>query len=102
MPQRDAPAVFGRYWRDSRLAATRNGKYGGESRKPIRGGRSAAAARHLERGADAVRRHEAELARGVGVAAAGDEHRAEPAERRLARRPVARTAAADGSAAPPR
>ena len=48
----------------------------------------AAAARHRQRRADVVHRHEAELPRGVGVAAAGDEHRAEPAERRVARAPA--------------
>ena len=57
----------------------------------------AAAAGHRERRADAVHRHEAELARRVRVAAAGDQHRAEPAERRRRRRSRRGTARADGS-----
>ena len=46
------------------------------------------AAGHLERRGDAVRRDEAELPRGSRVAAAGDEHGAEPVERRAAGIPV--------------
>ena len=59
--------------------------------------------RHRQRRADAVRRDEAELAGGGRVAAAGDEHGAEPVERGLAGVPVgereqrvARAAAAVG------
>jgi hypothetical protein len=40
----------------------------------MRGGRVDAASGHLERGADPVRRHKPELARGRRIAAAGDEH----------------------------
>ena len=43
---------------------------------------------HVQRGADAVRRDEAELPCDRGVAAAGDQHRPEPLERRAARLPV--------------
>src|SRR5690348_2141075 len=43
----------------------------------------------VERGVDAVHGHEAELADGRRVPGACDEHRAEAAERRLARVPVA-------------
>ena len=46
----------------------------------------AAPAGHRERRADAVHRDEAELAGRVGVAAAGDQHRAEPADARRRRR----------------
>src|SRR5712692_10374684 len=50
--------------------------------------RRAALLRHLQRGSDAVHWDEAERARRVVVAAAGNEHRAEAVERRLARAPV--------------
>ena len=46
--------------------------------------------------------HEAELPRRRRVAAAGDEHGAEPAERRLAARSSRGTAAADGTVRPAR
>ena len=69
-------------------ARTRSGKYGGESRKPMRQRAAGAAARHLHGRADAVRRDEPERARRVVVATAGDEHLAEPSERRRARAPV--------------
>ena len=47
----------------------------------------AAAARHLERGAEAVRRDEAELPCGLRVAAARDQDRAEPVRRGVAGAP---------------
>ena len=47
-----------------------------------------AAVGHLQRGRKAAGGDEAELARGDRVAAAGDDHRAEPAERGRAPRPV--------------
>src|SRR5262249_10126918 len=47
----------------------------------------AAPARHLERGSEAVDRDVAELPRGLRVAAAGDEHGAEPVRGRVARAP---------------
>ena len=71
-----------------RHARTRSGKYGGESRKPIRERAAGAACAICTCRADAVRRDEPERARRVVVAAAGDEHLAEPAERRAARAPV--------------
>ena len=48
----------------------------------------AAAAGHLERRAEAVHRHEAELPRRLRVAAAGDQHRPEPMRGRVAGAPL--------------
>ena len=48
----------------------------------------AAAARHLERRAEAVHRHETELPRGVRVAATCDQYRAEAMRRGVAGAPL--------------